>query len=119
MAGIERPSYYDLETYEGELTMNISLRALKKLCDVLHIPVRNLFVGEAASMVERVSPEQLTERIAQHLHRYRLSISEFENKVGFRIAECLERPDEVLDWNIDCLRAVCGELGLDWPAALP
>ena len=119
MAGMNRPSYYDLETCQDELTMTISLRELKRLCEALQIPAINLFADRPQSEAERISPKELAGRIEQYVQLHTMSISEFENKVGFEIEECLKRPDGVLDWNIDCLRAVCGELGLDWHAALP
>jgi transcriptional regulator with XRE-family HTH domain len=119
LAGMNGPSYYDLENCEDELTMTISLRELKRLCDVLQIPASNLFSDRPQTKAERISPKELAARIKQYIQFHALNISEFENKIGFEIEECIRRSDSVLDWNVDCLRAVCGELGLDWYTALP
>src|ERR1035437_4406584 len=43
LSGIPVPAYYDLEAFEGELNMTISLGKLSKLASVLETPTRFLF----------------------------------------------------------------------------
>lgn len=57
--------------------------------------------------------------IRRYLGRTRLTTEEFENRVGFEIAPALGDSSKVLDWNLDCLRFVCKELGIDWRLAPP
>ncbi len=119
LAGMNLPAYYDLESCSDEVTMAISLRELKRVCDVLLTTPRSLFDGGPQREESRVSPDMLVEKIRQHLQHTRMSLPEIENKIGFEIAQCLERTEAIEDWNVDCLRAVCEEVGADWLAALP
>ena len=118
-AGISPPSYYDLEWVEGELEECLPLVTLQKLCAELRIRSSDLFADEPIAPAERIPPASLVAKIKEHLEETQRSISEFENKVGFKIRACLEDASSILTWDIDCLRYVCAELGVDWKLALP
>jgi hypothetical protein len=56
----------------------------------------------------------LCAKINAHLNATGMSIAEFEERVGFEIEPSLKDATKVLDWNVDCLRFVCAEIGVDW-----
>jgi transcriptional regulator with XRE-family HTH domain len=117
LAGLPAPTYYDLEEIDGQLNMVISLGELSKLSSVLGIRPRFIFDDKVEG--QPISPEQLCAKIKSYLDTTGISIAEFENRVGFVIKPSLRDSAKVLDWNVDCLRFVCEELGLDWRLALP
>jgi transcriptional regulator with XRE-family HTH domain len=116
-AGLPAPTYYDLEEQDGELNMVVSLGELFKLASALGIRTRFIFDDKIEG--QPISPEQLCAKIKSYLDTTGMSIAEFENRVGFVIEPSLRDSVKVLDWNVDCLRFVCEELGLDWRLALP
>lgn len=114
---ISTPSYCDLEEHDGELNQTISLGELAKLDSVLGI--RSRFIFDDRIEGQQISPEQLCAKINAYLDETGMTIADFEDRVGFVIEPSLRAPADVLNWNVDCLRFVCTELGLDWRLALP
>lgn len=111
-------NYYDLEAYDGELYRTVGLGEISRLCSALEIKARDLF-GERMPTEETISSEQLLSKVRKHLAQSGLSIAEFEDRIGFEIGPSLSDPSKVMDWNVDFLRWLCRELGLDWRLALP
>lgn len=109
---------YDLEAYEGQLNRQLSLGKLSKLSSVLEIRARLIF-DDADEIGRSLSPEELCAKIKDHLKAKGMSIAEFEDIVGFVIRPSLRDPLEVTNWNVDCLRSVCAEIGVNWHNALP
>jgi hypothetical protein len=109
--------YYDLEDHNGQLNMVMSLGELSKLSSILGICTRYIFDGKTEK--QKISLEQLSAQIKRHLEKTQMSIADFENRVGFVIAPTLENPKEALYWNVDCLRFVCTEIGINWLDVLP
>jgi transcriptional regulator with XRE-family HTH domain len=118
-AGMSGSSYYDLESCPGELMIAISLKDLKKVCDMIGCSVSSLFADRVRNGGEPILPEDIVCQITEFLRRHEVDISEFEDDVGFEIRQCTRDSSSILEWNVDCLRAVCGKLGLDWHTALP
>jgi hypothetical protein len=111
-------SYYDLEDHDGALNTTISLGELCKLSSILGTRARFIFDGKLEDG-RQISPSDLSARIKRHLENTATSITDFEDRVGFVIAPALEDPSEILNWNIDCLRFVSAEIGVNWLDALP
>jgi hypothetical protein len=111
-------SYYDLEDHDGTLNTTISLGELWRLSSVLRTSARFIFDGklEDGSLL---SPSDLSARIKRHVENTATSITDFEDRVGFVIAPALDDPYEVFNWNVDCLRFVSEEIGVNWLDALP
>ena len=119
LAGMDLPAYRDLETFSDEIAINVSLHDLRSICDALAITPQSLFqMGEADDTEARVSPEEFVKKLREKLQQKRIPLSLFEDEVGFQISECFDNPNAVMAWNVDCLRAVCAEIGVDWLTVL-
>lgn len=118
LVGVSVPSYYDWECVEGDINTTGSLGELAEVCRVLGLRVATLF-DDAATGEDSVPPEELCARIRAHLDAKDMSISEFEDRVGFEVASVLVDPLQIMGWNVDCLRFVCAEIGVNWLSALP
>lgn len=118
LLGLTRRDYDEWEAYEGELNMATSLRELSKIAGALGIRTSAIF-DDGPSAGPPIHPEELCKKLRTHLDATGTNVEEFENRVGFEIAPALADWSKVLDWNLDCLRFVCKELGIDWHLALP
>ena len=118
LVGVPVPAYYDWEWVEGDINYTASLGELSKLAAVLGVRTSSIF-DSGAGTGRRALPEELCAKIRAHLDATTTDITEFEDRVGFVIGPSLRDPSEVLKWNVDCLRFVCREVGLDWRLALP
>ena len=116
--GISFKDYYEWEAHEAELNMAMTLKQLSHLSSALGIRTSQLF-DDTDIGCHFISPNQLSDRIKSHLESHRISIPDFEEQVGFFIEEVLTDPLKILEWNVDCLRFVCAEIGIDWRQALP
>jgi hypothetical protein len=110
--------YYDLEAHDSEMHLNISLRELTGLSSALGIKARDLF-DDGKNHGSVITPNQLIGMVKKHLSHTGISISEFENRVGYEIEPDLADFSKVMDWNLDLLLSVCHEIGLDWRSVLP
>ena len=118
--GIKVSNYFDLEEHE-ELYTSLSLAELRKLCNVLKVGARDLFVEETQSNVPRevVTFDSLAENVSDHLKDHDETQERFETKVGWELGAFLSNPEVAWGWNVDCLRDICRELKVDWLSALP
>lgn len=117
-SGLGLPAYYDLEADDDEFYMAVSLRVLARLSAELGITPDVLF-GDAELREDRIRPAELVRRMGKVVARRKVSLPEFENEIGFAVGDSLQDPSKVWEWNVDCLRAVCGAIGVDWRRALP
>lgn len=118
-AGINLPSYYDLEAVEDEITNAISLGQLQLLSVALKTPLRVLFGDNEPPAHDSVSWVDLVQQIHRLIQARRETVEEFENRVGYEMRSALADPRRISEWNVDCLRAVCAELGINWLDTLP
>jgi transcriptional regulator with XRE-family HTH domain len=116
--GISVPSYYDLETFDDELETCLSLAEVSKLCSLLRIDPVWLFTEGDLKGSSRMRLSELVDNIRSFIGA-RMTVDEFEDKVGFVVSPCFEDWHAVLEWNVECLRSVCSVIGIDWLAALP
>jgi tRNA(Ile)-lysidine synthase TilS/MesJ len=68
---------------------------------------------------DKTSPELTIEeviaKIKEHCAKNKISINQFEDIAGWRVESCLSNPKAALEeWNFDCLKNICRELGIDW-----
>lgn len=116
--GVSAATYYDWEWGEGDISSTASLEELAKLSASLGVSATAIF-EDPPCQGQRVSPDELGRKIRLHLDRTGTTVAEFEDRVGYEIEPALRNSEEVLKWNVDCLRSVCAELGVDWLSALP
>jgi hypothetical protein len=104
--------YYDIEQHDGDLTRCYSLNEVSSICKFLDIHPRDLFCAENTPPV---AIESVIEKIKDHCAQNGISIEQFEDKAGWEVHACLSNRRAALEeWNLDCLKAVCRELEMDW-----
>src|SRR3569832_36080 len=106
-------SYYDVENCDSDLSDSLDLQDIRDLCRELGISVRRLFGFESVAVV--LTPEEIVKTIKEHLATKAISQESFETQAGYYLSAALANPQSIWkDWNLDCLRNVCGALGLNW-----
>jgi len=118
LLGISWESYNDLETYDDEIILVISLEQLVTLSHALGIDLVEFFSNGAPKPAESVSLEALAESINEYLTANKLTVAEFEDAVGWEVANCLTDPSQFLNFNLDGLKDVTKPLSVDWRAVL-
>jgi transcriptional regulator with XRE-family HTH domain len=111
-------NYYDIEHFDGDLYNAIGLGELSSLCLALGIIPRDLF-DDRPKADSDISQAELLSKTREYIKQNNLSVAEFSDRVGFEIGPSLEDPAKVSEWNVDFLRWLCDEIGLDWRLALP
>lgn len=112
-------SYSDLEEFDNEIIDCVSLRKLALLFKALKIQPREFFSSDPLIQPAPIKLRDLSVKIKEYLDVHHMTVFEFEDRVGWEMASCLENPAEFLELNIRGLIDVCNELGLDWIAVLP
>jgi hypothetical protein len=115
--GITSPKVWDIESNDGDLTCCYSPRQLGQFCRVLGASPAELFGAEAPD--SSISSAELVRLIHEQCHLRKVTLSEFEDIVGWRLSACMDPSDRLLeDMTVDGLRWLCRELGIDWQRAI-
>ena len=118
LLGISWAAYNDLEMFNEEITDVLSLQELITLSKALGIDLVDFFSNGASKPAETVSLNALAEKINEYLAAHNLTIAEFEDAVGWEVANCLTDPSQFINFNLDGLMDVSKPLNVDWRAVL-
>jgi transcriptional regulator with XRE-family HTH domain len=110
--GISSASLWDIECCAEELLIYSPAR-IRQFSDVLGISPRGLFGIE--SQAAPITARELIALIREHCRSRAITIEQFEDASGWRVAHNLDEPEKFLhDYDIEGIRDICGELGVDW-----
>lgn len=115
---LSRESYNDLEVYDEEIIYTLSLQELITLSKALGIDLVEFFSNGASKREESVSLDALAGKINEYIAAHNLTVAEFEEAVGWELANCLTEPSQFMNFNVDGLMDVSKPLGIDWRAVL-
>ena len=119
LVGISAPAYYDREAFDADLPVTASLRELAKLAEILGVRSRLIF-EDGGETAPAMAPTALSVKISRHVEAKEMSSAELEDLLGWTVIEsALNFAAAIWDWNVDCLRCVCSETGVNWLAAQP
>lgn len=108
---LDLASYYDRETYDDELTCNISLDSIARLARALGLKPSAIYGGQSTGVV---SLEQLALLLRERFARSGRSLDDFETELGGGVEGALDDPEEFRTFNVDGLVAVCGAVNIVW-----
>jgi len=113
--GISLPAYFDLEMHNDEVFTCLSLDQVRRLARTLGVSIVSLVADDPDAMRSALSMSHLVERLRQRLSQEGITADAFSDRVGWDITAALSDPESAWhDWNIDCLRDVSTELGVEW-----
>jgi transcriptional regulator with XRE-family HTH domain len=113
--GISVPAYYDLETYDDEITGSLSLKNVALLLATLGVDPEDFF-DIALEKEPVISKGDLVERIKDYVSLYKISLSEFDERAGWEVEKIVEDPSRIVEYNIDGLQDISALLGVNWMA---
>jgi hypothetical protein len=110
---ISQPALWDIECLDDELTI-YSPAKIRRFCEVLCIRPRELFGIE--SQATPLGVADLAALIREHCRSRAITIEQFEDSSGWRVAKSLDDPERCFldDNSIDGIQDICRELGVDW-----
>ena len=111
IAGINLPSYYDLEDRQDELEYGVDVGVVARLAKELAIKPSAFYGGESK---DAVSIDDLAARVRDHLARTGDSLADFEEQVGWEVADALANPAQFSGYPADALRDICNGIGVNW-----
>jgi hypothetical protein len=114
IAHMSAAEYFDLEDFD-DLSDACSLQVIKELLTALGTTPEFIFapagyVGDGAQFTFLL----LKRAVEAHLADGNLTLDEFEDSVGWELKAFLKDPETAWHWNLDCLRAVCAALRVNW-----
>lgn len=118
--GISESHYCDLETFD-DLYQTLDLEQLCVLARTLGAEVRDLFPQESDYLPAELDrgPAWLAKALADALGKDVAGLATFEKRAGWDMGCFPADPGACRKWNVQCLRDVCGVLGVSWLRALP
>ena len=121
LIGINLPSYFDLESYDDEVVDCLSLTELRKMYRALNMTPADLFSDEARGSDDagHLSFAEFSKKVKSHIESHGMTVPEFEDKVGWELESLLNDPEEIWERNVQFLKDVCVELGINWLRVAP
>lgn len=110
-AGINLPSYYDLEGNQDELEAAVPVRSVAKLAKELRVKPSAFYGGFSS---DQMSVSELAVRVREHLARSAESLEGFEERIGWSVGDALADPDMFRECCADELRDICNGISVSW-----
>jgi transcriptional regulator with XRE-family HTH domain len=113
--GLNKSSYYELESHDDEATTGISLGILRAVARTLGTTAVELLEGPDAvrprsGQALSILVDLVRTRIASH----GLTVDAYGDRIGWDVAPVLANPEHVWEYPFDMLHALCEDLGVDW-----
>lgn len=108
----------DLEWFEDEATMTLSLRELRHLGDLIGLTPLQILEGEDQASGPPIPFAEFSKAIAAAAAQGG-GIEAWGHEVGWDVAPLIDNPENIGDLNADGLRDIAKGLGLDWRRVLP
>ena len=114
------PAWYDdLERRDGELAATLTLFQGVALAELFGLRLADLF-GETAPPGARMALANLPERIRAHVAATGISLSQFEQQLGWELGPFMEAPVQLAtELPIAFFQALAGALGVHWLLLVP
>ena len=113
--GLNKPSYYDLEASDVEVTGNISLATLTAIARCLGTTTVELLEGPRTDASRSNRPQSDLLALAQaRIAAVGLTVKAYGDRLGWNLAPVFENPERIWEYPFDVLRSLCDDLGADW-----
>jgi transcriptional regulator with XRE-family HTH domain len=120
LIGITSPWYYDLEAFEDDLAMTLSLERLCHLAEVVKADPLALLIGDRANSIERsIQFGDVVQHLAAQMAAADLDEERFGDRVGWDLTKILGDPQELWELNSDGFIDVAKGAGVEWTSAFP
>jgi len=112
--GITSPEYYDIEEME-DLYNCASLAVVGMICKKLNILPIDLFSAWDNNLIEHlVSFQHLKEAINAYIVKKSVDSEALSNKLGWDVKVLLDNPNNMWNYTIESLEALCEPINVSW-----
>jgi transcriptional regulator with XRE-family HTH domain len=119
LLGLNIYCYGDLEFHDDELVSMITLSQALRLASLLGAKLHDL-LGDDATARPIIPISQLPERVRAAMIQTKVSLEEFEDRVGWELREFLDKPVQTAtERPVIFLQDLAAQLGLDWLSIVP
>ncbi|MDB6023367.1 MAG: hypothetical protein JWQ04_3224 [Pedosphaera sp.] len=102
-----------IESDDDELTAVHSPADIQRFCSVLGVRPCELLAVRCQA--KPLTPEEIAANIFHHCRAEGMTVTHFEEMVGWCVTRSLEKPQRFFhDYSLDALRDICRELDLEW-----
>jgi AraC-like DNA-binding protein len=120
LLGISLQCVWDLANYPDEARTSLSVAQVIDLARATGLTVTEIVNEERLESAEPLTHEQISILMRAAIVDGQSTMAEFEDRVGWNLAEAIETPDRLLDiYNWDGLSDVAGALGFNPWSILP
>ena len=110
---ISYAAYWDIESYDDEITSVVSFAQAVKLANIIELDLRRLFgAGDGVLTFDELAAA-VTARVRDS------TLDQVEDELGWELGEALARPAAFANFPLDALADIAGPFGLDWRHLLP
>lgn len=106
-------SYLDLEGGHNWFR-GTALKEICSLAQAVGLTTAELLFGRTNDATDTVTFEGLKATLIEWLYQNHVTLGAFEEQIGCEVRDFLKEASAANHWNIDCLRAVCKPIGVDW-----
>jgi hypothetical protein len=106
-----------MESFDDELWTWVRHETLEKLATLLCVQTLWLLAGTERAGDQRTFAE-LSAFIIEFIKRERLTLADFEERVGWVVAGALITPKSIGHWNVVQLMDITKDVEVDWRSAL-
>jgi len=112
--------YWDLESFEDEAWMTLSLEELGALARLLGVTSRYILDGESpVAPDKRLSFEEFAAVIRKAVEAAGGDVDAWGETAGWDVAPLLADPKAIWELNADGLKDIADTAGVDWRLVLP
>jgi transcriptional regulator with XRE-family HTH domain len=117
--GLSIESFDDLESYDDEAFMCVSLSQLGALGDRLGLTPVEIVAPIVTMNPDPIPMSTLLARVVSEIERKGETAEAFGTRLGWDVSGALANPQNTWqEWNLECLQAVCKSVGVDWLGVL-
>ncbi|MBL8151688.1 MAG: helix-turn-helix transcriptional regulator [Blastocatellia bacterium] len=118
---LSKEFYMDLETFDDDVMLCLSINKFLELCKILKIKPSYIFLENPEETYQTKDIEDLVESIDDYLKEQNISLVAFEEMVGWEVRPILDDRSEIFGekYSLAALHDICVLLNLDWLKFLP
>lgn len=117
---ISYAEYWDIEAFEDEIWLSISLETLHRLALTIGVTLREILdEGESPWPARTLSFADFARVVQESVRASGGDVDAWGERAGWDVEPLLRDPDEIWNLSADGLRDIAGVAGVDWRSVLP
>lgn len=112
--------YWDIEAFEDEVWLSVSLETLHRLARTIGMTLREILEEDGStSPAERLSFADFARMVQESVRASGGDVEAWGERAGWDAEPLIRDPDEIWNLSADGLRDIAEVAGIDWRSVLP